>query len=74
MENSEAYRILTRELTNMYHTERSALDVSPKYQEILDNVKAGNVHKAVVAAISLRTESGNKWRAKQDLPFINILF
>lgn len=71
MSDFEAYRILTSELTNMHHTERDALDSYLMYHTTLDAVKAGNNALAISLALPLVTEAGDKWRAKQDKPFIN---
>jgi hypothetical protein len=70
MSNSEAYRILTRELTNMHHTERTALDRSASYQRILNAVKMGKNGLAVAMSYNrFRNGQGDAWRAKQGLPF-----
>lgn len=69
MENNEAYRILTRVLTNMHHTERTVLDRSARYQEAMDAVKAGNLGLAVSIVYWLRTQAGEAYRAKFKLPF-----
>jgi hypothetical protein len=72
MENSEAYRVLTREWTNMHHTERTALDGSASYQRILNAVKQGKKDLAVaMAANRFRNSQGDAWRAKQDKDFVN---
>lgn len=70
MDNSEAYRILTRLLTNMHHTERNDLDVSPQYQEIMDAVKAGDVNLARYLAQGIRNSAGDAYRARRGLPFL----
>lgn len=69
MTNEEAYRILTRELTNMHHTERTALDYSDRYQEALDAVKTGQNGKAVSLVYGLRTGAGEASRTARGLPF-----
>lgn len=70
MENNEAYRILTRELTNMHHTERTVLDTHPSYQAAMDAVKAGNKGLAVSLAYNnFRTDKGDAYRVKNSLPF-----
>lgn len=70
MTNQEAYRILTRVLTNMHHTERTALDRSASYQRILNAVKMGKHGLAVSMAYNrFKNASGDAWRAKQGLPF-----
>jgi len=71
MTNSEAYFIITRDWTNMHHTERTGLDNSSEYQDILDLVKEGNRIEAVFMATALRTSAGDAWRAKQGKKFAN---
>jgi len=72
MSDNEAYRILTRELTNMHHSERDALDNARwRYRAALDLVKAGKNAEAIELACELVTDNGQAWRAKQDLRFIN---
>jgi len=69
MDNATAYFILVREMTNMHHTERTALDNSPQYQETLDAVKANDTARAIELAQALRTEQGEANRAKRGVPF-----
>lgn len=72
MSNFEAYRILTRVLTNMHHTERTALDRSASYQRILNAVKLGKKGLAVSMAYNrFRNTQGDAWRAKQGVGFTN---
>ncbi len=71
MTNFEAYRILTREWTNMHHSERTALDSNSQlYSDVLALVKRGMREEATDAVIVLITDAGQKWRAKQDKRFI----
>jgi len=69
MSDSEAYRILTREWTNMHHTERTALDKLRALPVILKAVKDGKSVAAVTLVKPLRTEKGDAWRAKQEKIF-----
>lgn len=72
MTNGEAYRILTSQWTNMHHSERTGLDNSSEYQDILDLVKEGKRIEAVFMATALKTDRGDAWRVKMgDLPFAN---
>lgn len=64
MTNEEAYRILTRDWTNMHHTERTVLDTHPDYQKMMDAVKAGDRQTAITLALNVRTPAGRKWRAE----------
>lgn len=71
MSDFEAYRILTRELTNMHHSERTALDNAGwKYRAALDLVKACKGAEAVELVIPMVTDAGQAWRAKQGLRFL----
>ncbi len=63
MSNQEAYRIITRDWTNMHHTERTVLDTHPDYQKILDAVKVGDRETALTLALNVRTAEGRAWRA-----------
>ncbi len=63
MTNEEAYRIITRDWTNMHHSERTVLDTHPDYQKILDAVKAGDRETAITLALNVRTDAGRAWRA-----------
>jgi DNA-binding FadR family transcriptional regulator len=69
VDNSTAYFILTREMTNMHHSERTDLDKSPQYQEIMDAVKAGNSILAMYLVEAIRNSAGDAYRAKRNLPF-----
>jgi hypothetical protein len=72
MSDHEAYRILTRELTNMHHSERTALDNdSVRYRDALDLVKRGMHDEATEVVIPLVTVAGQTWRAKQNIRFLN---
>jgi hypothetical protein len=72
MTNSEAYRILTREWTNMHHTERTALDNDKVlYNDVMALVKRGMREEATEQVVTLITDAGQAWRAKQDKRFIN---
>ena len=62
MSNSEAYRILTRELTHMYASERTALDESPDYETIMEHVRSGRHSTAVEMSLQFRNNDGNRWR------------
>jgi len=69
MDNSEAYRILTRELTRMHSTERDILDRSYGYQGALDAVKGGYTDLAHEFVQDMRTNAGDAWRAEQGITF-----
>lgn len=71
MSDFDAYRILTREFTNMHHTERTALDTYAMYHTTLDAVKAGDKDLAIALVMPLVTEAGDAWRAKQGKTFTN---
>lgn len=72
MSNHEAYRILTRELTNMHHSERTALDNAGwRYDSALELVRQGRNDEAVELVSALVTDAGQAWRAKQDKKFVN---
>jgi hypothetical protein len=72
MTNEEAYRILTREWTNMHHTERTALDNDKIiYEDALALVKRGMRDEATDQVIPLITIAGQAWRVKQGKRFIN---
>ena len=71
-ETREAYRVLTRELTNMHCTERDILDAAPILPVVLSAVHAGRGAAAVVVVEYMRTERGDAWRAKQGKEFSNV--
>lgn len=60
----EAYRRLCDVLTNMYATERTALDRSEDYTTIMELVLAGRDAEAVEMAKQFRDERGDVWREK----------
>jgi DNA-binding FadR family transcriptional regulator len=70
VDNTTAYFILTREMTNMHHSERTDLDKSPQYQEIMDAVKAGNTELALYLVQAVKNTAGDAYRAKRDIPFL----
>ena len=67
-----AYAHLTRTLTNMHHTERTALDSRPDILDLVTGEPVGDA-KAIVAVLALRTERGDAWRQKQGIPFVTTL-
>lgn len=72
MSDFEAYRILTRELTNMHHTERTALDNSGWiYTSALELTRQGRNAEATSLVFGLMTVAGCAWRQKQDKKFLN---
>lgn len=71
MDNASAYFIATRQLTNLHHSERTALDASPQLQEILDAVKAGDNYHAVWLLGCVRNLAGDTYRTRRDIDFAN---
>lgn len=72
MSDHEAYRILTREWTNMHASERDILDRAGwKYLSALELTKQGRREEAVEIVTAMITDKGQTWRAKQDKKFIN---
>jgi hypothetical protein len=59
----DAYARLTRVLTNMHHTERTALDQSTFYDTAMRLVIDGRDQEAVALVKPLATERGDDWRA-----------
>lgn len=60
----DAYARLTNVLTNMYATERRALDDSVLYSEAMELVIAGRDSEAVALASQFRDFHGDVWRKK----------
>lgn len=60
----DAYARLCHTLTNMYRTERRALDDSVLYSVAMDLVLKGQDREAVEIAKLFRDEAGDKWRAE----------
>lgn len=65
MDNSEAYAILTRQLTNMYAIERTAFDQSAAYAPALAAVREGREAEAIALVLPFRTERGDAWRVRR---------
>jgi len=59
-----AYRTLTRTLTNMHASERTAFDASDSYNYTLSLVSAGRDAEAIAMAQQFRTSEGDDWRAR----------
>lgn len=58
----DAYARLTNVLTNMYATERRAMDASVLYSVVMDLVIKGQDAEAVEIAKTFRDEKGDAWR------------
>jgi hypothetical protein len=69
MTDSEAYYRLTREWTNMHHTERTVLDKHELYRKALDAVVAGDMMYVTFLTSAMQTEAGKAWRAKHGISF-----
>jgi hypothetical protein len=72
MSDFEAYRILTREWTNMHHSERTALDHAGWiYTSAMELTRQGRKDEATSLVFGLITVAGCAWRQKQDKRFLN---